>query len=61
MNVTTLRTRPITAQDHDLPALLDLYLPALAEASVLAVTSKIVSVTQGRLVKIDEAGKHALV
>ncbi len=61
MKVNPLHTRPITAEDHDLLALLDRYLPALEEASVLAVTSKIVAVTQGRLVKIGDVDKHALV
>ena len=61
MKVTALRTHAITAQDHDLGTLLDAYLPALEAKSVLAITSKIVSVTQGRLVKTSAADKHALV
>lgn len=61
MKITALRTHPITARDHDLLALLDAYVPPLEERSVLAVTSKIVSITQGRLAKASGTDKHALI
>jgi putative folate metabolism gamma-glutamate ligase len=42
-------------------SILDTYLPPLAEGDVLAVTSKIVSICQGRVVKkSDNVDKHAL-
>ena len=61
MKITAVRTHKVTAQDHSLLALLDAYLPALEEQSVLAITSKIVAVTQGRLVKVGEVYRHALI
>jgi len=61
MKVTAIRTHQITNQDHSLTALLDTYLPVLEDQSVLAVTSKIISICQGRLVKMGEADKHALI
>ena len=61
MKVSAVHTHKITAQDRDLPALLDTYLPPLAEQSVVAITSKIVAITQGRLVKAEGADKHALI
>jgi putative folate metabolism gamma-glutamate ligase len=61
MKVTAIGTHRVTNQDHSLLALLDAYLPDVEEQSVLAVTSKIVSICQGRLVKIGEADKHSLI
>jgi dihydrofolate synthase / folylpolyglutamate synthase len=61
MKVTAVRTHKITAQDRNLRALLDAYLPALEEKSVVAITSKIVAVTQGRLAKVGEVDRHALI
>ena len=61
MKVFAIRTHKITAQDHDLLALVDAYLPPLEEESVVAITSKIVAITQGRLVKADGVDKHALI
>lgn len=61
MKVSAIHTHKITAQDQDLLALLDAYLPPLDEQSVVAITSKIVAITQGRLVKTDGADRHALI
>jgi putative folate metabolism gamma-glutamate ligase len=61
MKVSAVRTHKITAQDRSLLALLDAYLPALEEQSVVAITSKIVAVTQARLAKVGEVDKHALI
>jgi dihydrofolate synthase / folylpolyglutamate synthase len=61
MKVTAIRTHQITAQDQSLLTLLEAYLPELEERSVLAVTSKIISICQGRLVKIDAVDKHDLI
>ncbi len=62
MQVTTIKTHPITTQDADILKILDRYLTkeseetkgVLKEGSILAVTSKIISICEGRLVKIDE-------
>jgi len=61
MKVSAVHTHKITAQDQDLLALIDTYLPPLEEESVVAVTSKIVAITQGRLVKAEGVDKHALI
>jgi dihydrofolate synthase / folylpolyglutamate synthase len=57
MNVRPLKTHRITSKDVDLSKVLDKYLHELPENSVLAVTSKIVAITEGRVVEIEgEAG-----
>jgi dihydrofolate synthase / folylpolyglutamate synthase len=61
MKVFAVRTHKVTAQDHSLPALLDAYLPPLEEKSVVAITSKIVAITQGQLAKTETVDKHALI
>jgi putative folate metabolism gamma-glutamate ligase len=61
MKVEAVHTHKITAEDQDLLILLDNYLPPLEEASIVAITSKIVAITQGRLVKTDAVDKHALI
>jgi putative folate metabolism gamma-glutamate ligase len=60
MRVKAIRTHKIV-QDRDLFALLDRYVTSLEERSILAITSKIVSICQGRTVKVDDADKSALV
>jgi putative folate metabolism gamma-glutamate ligase len=60
MRVQAIRTHRII-QDRDLDALLDRYVPVLEEQSVLAITSKIVSICQGRLVPVGTVDKQALV
>ncbi len=61
MTITPIKTNPITIEDHDLFAILDKYLPKIKECSVLAVTSKIVSICEGRGVKIGEKNKDDLI
>ena len=53
MNITPIKTSPITAESMTLTQLLDVALPELKEGSVLAVTSKIVSLCEGRVAPLD--------
>ena len=53
MQVRTIKTHKITAEDKSLEVVLDKYLRSIPEQSILAVTSKIVAICEGRLVKID--------
>lgn len=52
MNVTVYKTHKIVAGDK-LFAILDKYLPKLQENDVVVITSKIVSICEGRLIKND--------
>lgn len=61
MNVIPIKTRKITPSD-DLYAILDEYVPALHDGDVVAVTSKIVSLTRGAHVPVsDVPDKDAMV
>lgn len=54
MQVIPFKTHKISPQE-DLFGILDKYLPKLGQNSVVAVTSKIVSLCEGRVVAIDES------
>lgn len=60
--VTPIKTHKITPNDCTIDKLLDQYLPTdIPERSVVAVTSKIVSICGGRVVKVGDVEKEALV
>jgi putative folate metabolism gamma-glutamate ligase len=61
MQLQSVKTRRVTPADRDLFAILDAHLPALEEQSVVAVTSKIVSICQGRIVRAGTVDKQQLV
>ena len=50
MIVRAIKTSKITDQNHDIFEILDAYLPQLQEGTIVAVTSKIVSICEGRMV-----------
>jgi len=60
MRVRAIKTHKVT-KDRDLCAILDRYLTSFDEGSILAITSKIVSICQGRMVRVEEADKQALI
>src|SRR5690242_16188221 len=61
MRVQPLRTHKITGADRDLFAILEAHVPALADGSVLAITSKIVAIAEGRVVPMAGVDKQRLV
>lgn len=61
MKITPIKTHKITKDDRDFFAVLDKYLTKLSENSVVVVTSKILSIIEGRVVKIGEVAKDELV
>jgi dihydrofolate synthase / folylpolyglutamate synthase len=61
VQVQALRTHPITTDDCSLCAILDRWLLAFEERSVLAVTSKIIAICQGRVVPVAGVDKQDLV
>ena len=60
MRVRAIKTHKVT-KDRDLCAILDRYLTSFDEGSILAIISKIVSICQGRMVRVEEADKQALI
>lgn len=61
MKVTAIKTHKITTRDTDLYKILDKYLPRLRERSVVAISSKIVSICEGAVVPADKLTKDKLV
>lgn len=60
MIVLPIRTHKITTEDS-LFDILDKYLEKFEERSVLVITSKIISITENRVQKVDKADKDALI
>lgn len=60
MKVTSIKTHKITPGE-DIFSVLDKYLPGIEERRVLAVTSKIVSICEGCIVKQDKVVKDELI
>jgi len=61
MNITSIKTHKITEKDTDITKILDQYITDVAENSVVAVTSKIISITEGRMVPLEKADKDQLI
>src|SRR4051812_34533936 len=61
MQITPVKTHKITVKDTDILAVIDSYLPELTDGSVVAVSSKIVSICEGRLIKTDAKGREKLI
>jgi dihydrofolate synthase / folylpolyglutamate synthase len=61
MQIRAIKTHKITTTDRNLFAILDAYIADLDEGSILAITSKIVAICQGRVVPIGTVDKRTLI
>jgi dihydrofolate synthase / folylpolyglutamate synthase len=61
MNIKAIKTHKITSDDKDILKVLDQYIENLEDGSIVAVTSKIVSICQGRVIKIGDEDKEELI
>lgn len=61
MIVTSIHTSPIRASERTLASVLDEFVPAFSEHEILVVTSKIVSLCEGTVVKVGEVDKNTLI
>lgn len=62
MKIFTIKTNKIDPTDkHNLYSLLNTYLACLKEKSILVITSKIISICEGRIIKIGKADKRKLI
>jgi dihydrofolate synthase / folylpolyglutamate synthase len=61
MQIRAIKTHKITTTDRNLFAILDAYISGLDEGSILAITSKIVAICQGRVVPIGTVDKRTLI
>ena len=61
MKITAYKTHKITEKDNNLFKILDHYLPKIKERSVVVVTSKIVAICEGSMIKIGKKDKKELI
>lgn len=61
MKVSGIKTHQITEKDTDVLAILDKYLPTLKEKSIVAVTSKIIAICEGRMAEDTDEIRDKLV
>jgi len=61
MIIKAIKIDPITPPSSDLKSIFDRYLPRMKNRSVLAITSKIVSICEGRTVKMGTVEKRDLI
>lgn len=61
MNVVGIKTHKITSKDRNILIILDRYLPKLKDNQIVAITSKIVSICEGRIINKDKANKDDLI
>jgi putative folate metabolism gamma-glutamate ligase len=61
MNVSAIKTEKIVPDSNDLLTILDTYITSFGEKSVLAITSKVVAICEGRVMKIGSISKDKLI
>lgn len=61
MKIVAVSTHKITSKDDDIFKILDKYIKRMDENSILAITSKIVSITQGNLVPVKNSDKEGVI
>ena len=61
MKIIPIKTHKIKAFEEDIFLILDKYVRRMPEGSILAVTSKIISLCEGRVVKIGDVDKDELI
>lgn len=61
MKVRAIKTHKITQEDVDIFAVIDAYIKKIPEGSIVAVTSKIVSLCEGRTLPLEESKKNSII
>jgi putative folate metabolism gamma-glutamate ligase len=61
MKVRSIKTHKITVDDKDIIKIIDQYIPTLEEKSIIAITSKIVALAEGRVVATEHSDKESLI
>lgn len=61
MKITAIKTHKITKSDSDLFAILDKYINELKDGSIVAITSKVVSVCEGNIIPVEGSSKDELI
>lgn len=61
MKIDPIKTHKITSESTDILGIIDRYVTNIEDNSILVITSKIISICEGRIAKVDEADKNELV
>jgi putative folate metabolism gamma-glutamate ligase len=61
MRVQPIKTHPVTPSERDLLAVVDRYVTELPERAVLAITSKVVAICEGRVRPMADVDKRSLI
>ena len=51
MKITPIKTHKVTIKDKSIITIIDRYVTRLKENSIITISSKVVAITQGRVVK----------
>lgn len=61
MKTVAINTHKITSADSNILAILDKYISRINNQGILVVASKIVSICEGRMIKVEEVDKNTLI
>lgn len=61
MKITSIKTHKITSTDKDIFAIIDHYIKRLKEGSIVVIASKIIAITEGRIVQLSKIEKETLI
>ncbi len=61
MHITTIKTEKITNNEKSIYDILDTYITDISDQSILAITSKIISICEGTIIKIEGTDKQILI
>ncbi len=61
MKITTIKTNKVISTENSIYAVFNKYVKTVKVNSIVAITSKIISICEGRIVKIDGTDKDALI
>jgi F420-0:gamma-glutamyl ligase len=61
MLITAVKTHKITASDNDIIAILNKYIADFNDKSILVIASKILAITQGRILQVSAQEKNEII
>lgn len=61
MKITAIKTRKIVTNDKSIFEIIDESLPVIEDGSIIAITSKIISICEGSVVPINAISKEDLI
>lgn len=61
MKIVPVSTHPITAKDNDILKIIEKYIKKIKENSILVITSKIISISEGNIISKENIDKEELI